>query len=150
MQDNGLKKVVAALIDIAGTDDVFKVVEADEILEKLPAGTALDKQALSVIIRDLKGMGYLEVKYFTPDEYCLLVSRRAQELLVPETEQTRKEEGASSPATVSSAPAAKPAHRREKAPKHAFFGVLLAAFLGGIIGGAVVTIIAVLVQKLAL
>ena len=94
MQDNGLKKVVAALIDIAGTDDVFKVVEADEILEKLPAGTALDKQALSVIIRDLKGMGYLEVKYFTPDEYCLLVSRRAQELLVPETEQTREEEGA--------------------------------------------------------
>ena len=148
MQDNGLKKVVAALIDIAGTDDVFKVVEADEILEKLPAGTALDKQALSVIIRDLKGMGYLEVKYFTPDEYCLLVSRRAQELLVPETEQTRKEEGASSPATVS-APAAKSAPRREKAPKHAFFGVLLAAFLGGIIGGAVVTIIAVLVQKLA-
>ena len=148
MQDNGLKKVVAALIDIAGTDDVFKVVEADEILEKLPAGTTLDKQALSVIIRDLKGMGYLEVKYFTPDEYCLLVSRRAQELLVPETEQTRKEEGASSPATVS-APAAKSAPRREKAPKHAFFGVLLAAFLGGIIGGAVVTIIAVLVQKLA-
>ena len=148
MQDNGLKKVVAALIDIAGTDDVFKVVEADEILEKLPAGTTLDKQALSVIIRDLKGMGYLEVKYFTPDEYCLLVSRRAQELLVPETEQTRKEEGASSPATVS-APAAKSAPRREKAPKHAFFGVLLAAFLGGIVGGAVVTIIAVLVQKLA-
>ena len=134
MQDNGLKKVVAALIDIAGTDDVFKVVEADEILEKLPAGTALDK---------------LEVKYFTPDEYCLLVSRRAQELLVPETEQTRKEEGASSPATVSSATAQKSAPRREKAPKHAFFGVLLAAFLGGIIGGAVVTIIAVLVQKLA-
>lgn len=148
MQDNGLKKVVAALIDIAGTDDVFKVVEADEILEKLPAGTALDKQALSVIIRDLKGMGYLEVKYFTPDEYCLLVSRRAQELLAPETEQPR-EEGASSPATVSSAPAQKSAPRREKAPKHAFFGVLLAAFLGGIIGGAVVTIIAVLVQKLA-
>lgn len=148
MQDNGLKKVVAALIDIAGTDDVFKVVEADEILEKLPAGTALDKQALSVIIRDLKGMGYLEVKYFTPDEYCLLVSRRAQELLVPETEQTREEEGASSPATVS-APAHKSAPRREKAPKHAFFGVLLAAFIGGIVGGAVVTIIAVLVQKLA-
>lgn len=149
MQDNGLKKVVAALIDIAGTDDVFKVVEADEILEKLPAGTTLDKQALSVIIRDLKGMGYLEVKYFTPDEYCLLVSRRAQELLAPAEEQPR-EEGASSPATVSSAPAQKSAPRREKAPKHAFFGVLLAAFIGGIIGGAVVTIIAVLVQKLAL
>lgn len=149
MQDNGLKKVVAALIDIAGTDDVFKVVEADEILEKLPAGTALDKQALSVIIRDLKGMGYLEVKYFTPDEYCLLVSRRAQELLAPAEEQPREGENAASPVLASSAPAAKSAPRREKAPKHAFFGVLLAAFIGGIIGGAVVTIIAVLVQKLA-
>ena len=52
-------------------------------------------------------------------------------------------------ATAMSAPAAKSAPRREKAPKHAFFGVLLAAFLGGIIGGAIVTIIAVLVQKLA-
>ena len=149
MQATGFKKVVAALIDIAGTDDVFKVVEADEILEKLPAGTALDKQALSVIIRDLKGMGYLEVKYFTPDEYCLLVSRRAQELLAPAEEQSREEENAASPVLASSAPAAKPAPRREKAPKHAFFGVLLAAFIGGIVGGAVVTIIAVLVQKLA-
>lgn len=149
MQDNGLKKVVAALIDIAGTDDVFKVVEADEILEKLPAGTTLDKQALSVIIRDLKGMGYLEVKYFTPDEYCLLVSRRAQELLAPAEEQPREEENAASSVRASSAPAAKPAPRREKTPKHAFFGVLLAAFIGGIVGGAVVTIIAVLVQKLA-
>ena len=146
MQDNGLKKVVAALIDIAGTDDVFKVVEADEILERMPADAALDKQALSVIIRDLKGMGYLEVKYFTPDEYCLLVSRRAQELLAPE-----EEEAPAAPSLPSSAPApaAQPAARREKLSKRAAFGVMLAAFVGGIVGGAIVTMIAVIVQEFA-
>lgn len=146
MQDNGLKKVVAALIDIAGTDDVFKVVEADEILERMPADAALDKQALSVIIRDLKGMGYLEVKYFTPDEYCLLVSRRAQELLAPEEEETP---AAPSLPSSAPAPAAQPAARREKLSKRAAFGVMLAAFVGGIVGGAIVTIIAVIVQKFA-
>ncbi len=146
MQDNGLKKVVAALIDIAGTDDVFKVVEADEILERMPADAAIDKQALSVIIRDLKGMGYLEVKYFTPDEYCLLVSRRAQELLAPEEEETP---AAPSLPSSAPAPAAQPAARREKLSKRAAFGVMLAAFVGGIVGGAIVTMIAVLVQKFA-
>lgn len=145
MQDDGLKSVVAALIDIAGTDDVFKVVEADEIIEKLPEGLGMDKQGLSVIIRDLKGMGYLEVKYFTPDEYCLLVSRRAAELLRREEKKTEAEP------VAERAPASSVTRREKDEKKSPRMGLklLLAAFVGGAAGGALVMIIAVIVLKLA-
>ena len=39
---------------IAEVDDVYKVVEADEIIAKLPQGLSLSKIQLSAIIRELK------------------------------------------------------------------------------------------------
>ena len=42
MQDNGHRMVPAALIALAGTDDVCTAAEGDEILDRLPAGTYLD------------------------------------------------------------------------------------------------------------
>ena len=80
MQEDITGKVAKALIELTGTGDVYKVVEADEILERLPEGDRPDKQTLGTAIRDLRGLGCIEVKYFTPDEYCLLVTRRAAEL----------------------------------------------------------------------
>ena len=64
---------------IAEVDDVYKVVEADEIIAKLPQGLSLSKIQLSAIIRELKDRDYISVKYFTPDEYCLLVIKRIDE-----------------------------------------------------------------------
>lgn len=149
MQDNGLKKVAAALIELAGTDDVYKVVEADEVLEKLPAGESMDKQALGEAIRDLKNLGYLEVKYFTPDEYCLLVSPRAEELIAPPAAQTPTAPAAAPDAVL---PAALPrtSARRERGAKRVGAGIFLAAFAGGMLGGAIVAMIAILLQKFAL
>lgn len=80
MLDSDKKAVMSVLRELTGQDDTYKVIEADEILERLPAEIDLDKQKLSVIIRDLRDREYLKVKYFTPDEYCLLTLKRTEEL----------------------------------------------------------------------
>lgn len=145
MQDNGHRMVAAALIALAGTDDVYKVVEADEILERLPADTSMDKQALSAVIRDLRGMGYLDVKYFTPDEYCLLVSPRAAELTAREEERAKEEPA--DPRPIMSAAAVK---RERTGSGSSRISVFFAALSGSLIGGVIVAVIAILLQKFAL
>ncbi len=74
------QSVYDALCDITGKSEVYKIVEADEITEKIPPALSFTKVQLSQIIRDLKDREYLDVKYFTPDEYCLRVIKR----IVPE------------------------------------------------------------------
>ena len=64
---------------IAGEEEVYKIIEADEIIERLPSGLPLSKVQLSAIIRELKDREYILVKYFTPDEYCLSVIKRIEE-----------------------------------------------------------------------
>ncbi len=66
--------------------DVYKVLEADEILERLPIGIRVSKIQLSSIIRDLKELDYIMVKYFTPDEYCLLVRKLIDDTLKPQAQ----------------------------------------------------------------
>ena len=145
MQDNGLKKVAAALIELAGTDDVYKVVEADEVLEKLPAGESMDKQALGEAIRDLKSLGYLEVKYFTPDEYCLLTVKKLED----EAEEAPADAAApaSKPRVVATRTRSTEDRRQPKAPGR--MSVFLMAFFGSALGGMIVTAIAIILQKFA-
>ena len=147
--ENAHRYVMAALRELTGEDDIFKVVEADEILEKVPASEGLDKQHLSFIIRDLRDADYLKVKYFTPDEYCLLVSPRAEELIAPPAAQTPTVPAAAPDAVL---PAALPrtSARRERGAKRVGAGIFLAAFAGGMLGGAIVAMIAILLQKFAL
>lgn len=57
------RTVFAILRDITGDDDVFKVVEADEILALLPADApAMNKQQLGAAIRELRDTEYVKVK----------------------------------------------------------------------------------------
>ena len=49
MQDKEYGQIAAALRELTGIDGVYKVIEADEILEKLPAGSRPDKQRLSAV-----------------------------------------------------------------------------------------------------
>lgn len=145
MQEDITGKVAKALIELTGTGDVYKVVEADEILERLHEGDRPDKQTLGTAIRDLRGLGCIEVKYFTPDEYCLLVTRRAAELFRPEP---REEDPLPE---KEAAPAPSKSEREEKTPPPRLLQkVLLAAFFGGMLGGAIVAAIAILLQKFAL
>lgn len=74
-------QVYEALRGITGDDNVYKIVEADELMQKLPQ-FQLSKVQLSAIIRELKDADYINVKYFTPDEYCLLTKKRIEPIPV--------------------------------------------------------------------
>jgi len=131
---------------IAEVDDVYKVVEADEIIARLPKELPLSKIQLSAIIRELKDREYVSVKYFTPDEYCLLVIKRIDE--------RAKQQGQ----LVSDTPEEKPKERalysqkkKKDGVKSASSGALFAAaFLGSFVGSAIIAIIAILIVKFAL
>ena len=71
------QSVYDALCAITGDNEVYKIVEADEIMEALPPAVKLTKVQLSQIIKDLKERDYIRVKYFTPEEYCLLTPKLA-------------------------------------------------------------------------
>lgn len=142
MLDKEYGLIAAALRELTGIDGVYKVIEADEILEKLPAGSRPDKQRLSTMIRDLRDMNYLEVKYLTPDEYCLLTSRHLEELITPPQQDMPTEPPA----------AAAPVRREEPAPKERpKFGakLFLIAFTGSMLGGMIVAALAIILQKFA-
>ena len=148
MQDNE-KQVLAALVQLTGTGDTFKVLEADEILGRLPEGTGMDKQALGAVIRELRGTGYLDVKYLTPDEYCLLVSPRAEEALRP----LREEEPRSADTPQTPVPQRNEETVRKKAREYdaktapKLFAI---AFAGSMLGGMIVAALAIILQKFAL
>ena len=59
MLDAEKKEVMRVLRELTGQDDVYKVIEAEEILEKISPDTPLNKQQLSAIIRDLRDREYL-------------------------------------------------------------------------------------------
>ena len=74
------KVVLEALRKLTGTNDIYKVIEADEIIAELPY--QMTKLQLSATIRDLRDREYIKVKYFTPDEYCLLTVKTKEETVV--------------------------------------------------------------------
>ncbi len=158
------RAVFEALRRIAGDDGVYKVIEAEEVLERLPAEmSSAGKQQLGTVIRQLRDDGFVKVKYFTPDEYCLLVENRQPEPETPPApavteERPAAEETAEEPAAAAgkkekpAAAAGKkekpaPSASEENARKGGRIGVMLFAMCGGMIGGGIVAAIAILLQK---
>lgn len=146
MLDKEYGFVAAALRDLTGTDGVYKVIEADEIIEKLPGDARPDKQRLSTIIRDLRDMNYIEVKYLTPDEYCLQTSRRIEELFVP------AEEPKAVATTATPAATATQSVETVRKKEHTKIGAKLfaIAFAGSMVGGMIIAALAIILQKFAL
>lgn len=138
MLDGDAKAVYEALKKITGDDDVYKVVEAEEIMELLPY--AMSKLQLSSAIRDLKDADYVRVKYFTPDEYCLITLKRNDTPVAVQYED-RKET-----AQESSAPEKNNVVTVKAGFGRAFFG----AFLGAFLGASVVVALAIIITKFAL
>ena len=133
------KVVLEALRKLTGTNDIYKVIEAEEIIAELPY--QISKLQLSATIRDLRDREYIKVKYFTPDEYCLLTVKTKEDTLVQETEEIHE-------TTAVTTTVATTVARAEKAPKpvsskKAFLMGFLGAFLGG---GAVMSIAIVLLE----
>lgn len=137
--------VFDALRSLTGDDDVYKIIEADEVLAKLPEDKQFTKVQLSAIIRDLKDRDYINVKYFTPDEYCLLTLKRFDDVqpVVPQKASTKKEKAER---VLYDTQTDKPA-----AVKPIKKGIVfLMAFLGGLAGSAIVAAVAIVIAKFVL
>lgn len=140
------RAVFEALRRIAGDDGVYKVIEAEEVLERLPAEmSSAGKQQLGTVIRQLRDDGFVKVKYFTPDEYCLLTVKKLED----EAEEAPAD--AAAPASKSRVVATRTRsaedRRQPKAPGRV--SVFLMAFFGSALGGMIVTAIAIILQKFA-
>lgn len=130
---------------IAGENDVYKIVEADEIIDRMPKEIALTKVQLSAIIRELKDREYITVKYFTPDEYCLLVIKRIDERAkLQQAEVVAPEQ----PAEEQKEKKGKKKSSDDKPTKVADKGVtFFEALLGSFIGSGIVATITALIIK---
>ena len=159
MLDNEKKIVCKALMELCGTDGMFKVVEAEEIMERMPE-VYMTKVQLSSIIRDLKERSFIKVKYFTPDEYCIQVlpiiekefeapKQELPPLLAMENGETPQVEDApSNRDVVTEATLVNPTKTESPvASKGLVKKIFLAALLGSFLGGAVIAAIAIVIQK---
>ncbi|MCM1306780.1 MAG: hypothetical protein NC037_04440 [Bacteroides sp.] len=127
------------LCEITEISEVYKIVDADEITDRLPANFNLTKVQLSQIIRDLKDRDYVDIKYFTPDEYCLRVIKRIEQELSDENVGEK-------PVAAATEDAGK--DRELDAPKSAKPSlVLFMSFLGGVLGSGFVAAITAILLK---
>lgn len=126
---------------LAGEDDVYKIIEAEEILERVPKEISLSKVQLSAIIRELKEREYITVKYFTPDEYCLLVIKRIDERAKQQGAILDEEKPQEQ--TLSDAKSGKP----QKIKSVSKGVVFLMSLLGSLIGSGIVAVVTVLIIK---
>lgn len=134
--------VYDVISSIAGEEEVYKIIEADEITSRLPAGVTLDKIKLAAIIRELKDRGYILVKYFTPDEYCLALVKR----LETSKPQAQQEVVGEVESVAVAAPKA-PSKTKSGASK---VGAFFAALFGSILGSGVVAVVTILIYKFVL
>lgn len=138
------KAIYDILCEITGNSEVYKIVDADEINEKLPANINLTKVQLSQMIRDLKDREYVDIKYFTPDEYCLRVIKRIEQEEKNSTEET--------PTTEGEQTEEEKGERQLYGPKRNVGAVkpglvLFMSFLGGILGSGFVAAITAILLK---
>ncbi len=137
------KIVYDVLREITRDDGVYKIIEAEEVLEKLPSNAQISKLQLSQIIRDLKDAEYVNVKYFTPDEYCLLTLRRLEQL----PQAVEKDDDDDEKTAVQRETYDKKV-KEPKPQKSVKSGVVFfMAMLGGMIGSAIVTALAFIIQR---
>ena len=160
MLDTEKKVVCRALIELCKTDGVFRVVEAEEIMNMMP-DVYLTKAQLSSIIRDLKERNYIRVKYFTPDEYCIqvlpIVEKEFEEekpaiLPIEALEQGQTDVVAGEhidPVVESEATIVSTTKQTntEKVPSKITAKVFLAALFGSMLGGGIIAAVAILLQK---
>ncbi len=140
------KTVYDILCALTGDTEVYKIIDADEVIEKLPAEVRLSKIQLSQIIRDLKDREYIDVKYFTPDEYCLQIVRRVE---VP-AQQVQQAAPAAAVKEQRVPYGEKKQKEEAKAPAVRKGAVFLMAFLGSLLGSAIIAAVAVILIKFVL
>lgn len=125
------------LCELTGCDESYKIIEADEIMERLPSAVRLSKVQLSQLVKDLKDREYVRVKYFAQDEYCLMVLKHIDGVKAPVvTAETAK--GGERQLY---------AEKKEKGVKVRAGAIFFMSLLGSILGSGIVATVAALVIK---
>ncbi|MDE6061095.1 MAG: hypothetical protein K2G31_06475 [Clostridia bacterium] len=149
--------VYDALFELAGDGEGYKIVDADEVVEKLPAGMSFTKVQLSQIIRDLKDRECVDIKYFTPDQYCLRVIKIIHEepqqvVTVPQSDDMAEQASSETQLT----PTAKKERRLYGEKKSREVSgirrgtLFFMSFLGSLFGGGIVAAITAVLLKFAI
>lgn len=144
MQNIESQAVYDILCAITEISEVYKIVDADEITERLPVNFSLTKVQLSQIIRDLKDRDYVDIKYFTPDEYCLRVIKRIE----PEMQSSPDNVAGGGVETAAAQSSARDRQTTVSDGRSARPGlVLFMSFLGGVLGSGFVAAITAILLK---
>ncbi|MDD4839300.1 MAG: hypothetical protein PHE93_01340 [Clostridia bacterium] len=144
MLDTKLTQVLEIIQSFCNEPDAYKILDADDILTKLPSDMEMTKLQLSVAIKELKDRELVKVKYFTLDEYCLSASPRAK------IEQEKREEEIKVEAAIASMNPMmtdpKTGKRKKVVAKGGFWG----AFFGALFGGGIIMAVYIVVQMFVL
>ena len=139
-------KVLDIIQDFCVEPDAFKVLDAEDILAKLPQEMPMTKTELSNAIKELKERELVKVKYFTLDEYVLSASPRAKIEQEKRQEET-KVEAAIASGHMSQVTGKEYGKKKKATPSK---GSFLGAFLGSLLGGGVIMVIYILLQMFVL
>ena len=140
-------QVYEALRGITGDDNVYKIVEADELMQKLPQ-FQLSKVQLSAIIRELKDADYINVKYFTPDEYCLLTKKRIEPIPVATEGADENPEAEVAEETLQQSERMPYDTKQKGVVKQIKSGIVfLAALMGSLLGSGIIAAITVIALR---
>jgi hypothetical protein len=123
--------VLSVIQEYCEEPDVFKILDADDILSKLPETLELTKEDLSQVIKDLKDRELIKVKYFTLNEYCLSCSVRAKIEREKREEEIKVEEALATVTPILSG--IKGGKKKVAIKSRGFWGAFLGAFLGGVV-----------------
>ncbi|MBO5777829.1 MAG: hypothetical protein J6R34_05220 [Clostridia bacterium] len=132
-----MKIVLEALRKLTGTNDIYMVIEAEEIIAELPY--QMTKLQLSATIRDLRDRGLIKVKYSSPDEYCLLTVKSKGTSVVQDRKDTAVEVAPVASVAPVAAQKVKPISSRK---------MFWMSFLGAFLGGGLIMSIAIILLEL--
>ncbi len=134
MIDENTIDILKAIQFFCKDKDDFKIIEADEILAKLPQEINFDKGRLKEVINNLKERGYINVKFATLDEYCIASTKNAE--IVNETIEEK-----SLIKTIATGELAIDSKKVKRKLSKAFWSAFSGAFLGS---GIIMTIFCVI------
>lgn len=101
------------------TENAYKVLNKEQLVDELPAKIKLDVQTLLNIITFLSENDFVSIKYQDKDEICIATTVKADSYLDGEKDMQQKAKISNSQATL------------------LLVGVFLAAFLGALIAGLI-------------
>ena len=122
MLDGASLYLLFFILNLCPVGGGYEVLESCEVINHAPSKFNLNAQKISDIIKTLAGLGYIVLKHFNSDEFCLIPTQKAR---VYEEE-----------------------YKKERLKdKKLFKKMFLTGFLGGLIGALIGVIIMLMVGK---